>query len=156
MGAPIRLQMQSLAAWERDGLRAALRRAKLPADDIGEPHVLCWRFETYNDVPAGFGGLEIHGSNALIRSVVTIPPVRRIGMGRAIVAALEAEAAAHNCRAVYLLTATEAGFFRRLGYAACERTKVPAAIRATAQFSALRPASATAMVKRIRWSGISA
>ena len=149
MGAPVRLQMQPLAAFERDGLRSALLKAGLPVDDLGEPHVQCWRFETYNDVPVGFGALEIHGDDALLRSVVTIPPVRRIGMGRAIVAALEAEAAAQNCRTVYLLTTSEAGFFRRLGYAQCERSKVPAAIRATAQFATLCPADATAMVKRI-------
>ena len=149
MGAPVRLQMQPLAAFERDGLRAALIKAGLPVDNLGEPHVQCWRFETYNDVPVGFGALEIHGADALLRSVVTIPPVRRIGMGRAIVAALEAEAAMQKCRALYLLTTSEAGFFRRLGYVECERSKVPAAIRATAQFATLCPAAATAMVKRI-------
>src|SRR6516225_1695212 len=72
-----------LAAWERDGVKAGL-----PADDVGDARLLFWRFET-TDIPVGFGGLEIHGSDALLRSLVTLPPLRQIGMGAAMVAVLE-------------------------------------------------------------------
>ena len=90
-----------LAAWERDGLKAALVKAGLPADDVGDARLLFWRFET-TDIPVGFGGLEIHGSDALLRSLVTLPPLRQIGMGAAMVAVLETEARALKCRAIYL------------------------------------------------------
>ena len=83
-----RLLATPLAAWERDGLKAALLKARLPADDVGDARVLFWRFET-TDIPVGFGGLEIHGSDALLRSLVTLPPLRQIGMGAAMVAVLE-------------------------------------------------------------------
>lgn len=137
-----------LAAWEREGLKAALVKAGLPADDIADPHRLFWRFETRASIPAGFGGLEIHNGAALLRSVVTLPPVRRIGVGSAIVAALEIEARALKCRAIYLVTTSEALFFRRLGYTACSRSDVPQAIRKSSHFSALRCASGTVMVKQ--------
>ena len=138
-----------LAVWERDGLKAALRHAELPTEDVEQDGCLFWRFTTINDTPAGFGGLEIYGADALLRSVVTLPPLRGRGVGRAIVAALEAEAEMHGCRAVYLLTRTETEFFAKLGYTACARKKVPAAVCASAQFSSLCPASAAVMVKRI-------
>jgi N-acetylglutamate synthase-like GNAT family acetyltransferase len=144
-----RLQATPLAVWERDGLTAALVRAGLPADDVSDPYVLLWRFETYEDVPVGFGGLEIYSYDALLRSVVTLPPLRQVGMGTAIVAALEGEAHARRCGAIYLLTATEADFFARLGYAPCARSDVPEAIRASRQFAALGPPTATVMVKRL-------
>src|SRR6266487_1547200 len=112
-----------LAAWERDGLKAALVKAGLPADDVGDARLLFWRFET-TDIPVGFGGLEIHGSDALLRSLVTLPPLRQIGMGAAMVAVLETEARALKCRAIYLLTASDANFFGRLGYAPCARSDV--------------------------------
>jgi N-acetylglutamate synthase-like GNAT family acetyltransferase len=146
-GAPP-LFAQPLAVWERDGLKAALLKAGLAADDVADPDRLFWRFER-DDVPAGFAGLEIHGDDALLRSLVTLPPVRLRGIGRAIVARIETEARARGARAIYLLTTDLAGFFSELGYAACERTAVPAAIAATPQFAELCPASATAMVKRI-------
>jgi N-acetylglutamate synthase-like GNAT family acetyltransferase len=144
-----RLIATPLAAWERDGVGAALVKAGLPADDIGDPYVLLWRFETYEDVPIGFGGLEIYGDDALLRSVVTLPPLRQVGMGAAIVAALEAEAQARRCRAVYLLTTSEADFFTRLGYRPCARDDVPEGLRASRQFAALCPPTATAMVKKV-------
>src|SRR5882757_6235112 len=93
-----RLIRTPLAAWEREGIKAALIGAGLPAGDVDDPYVLTWRFETYEDVPVGFGGLEIHDDDALLRSVVTLPPLRQIGMGAAIVDALEAEARARRCR----------------------------------------------------------
>ena len=71
------------------------------------------------------------------------------GVGRAMVDKLETEARALGARTVYLLTTNMAALFTQLGYAACDRTSVPPAIAATAQFAELCPASATAMMKQI-------
>ena len=146
MSAPS-LRGLPLAAWERDGLKTAMRRLGLPDSDAEDPNVLFWRYETSSDVPVGFGGLEIHDHDALLRSVVTLPPLRRCGMGRAIVAALEAEAMRHRCTAVYLLTTDEANFFARLGYEPCARESVSAAIRSSATFTTPSREDATAMSK---------
>ena len=144
-----RLIATPLAAWEREGVKAALVKAALPADDVDDPRVLLWRFETLDAIPVGFGGLEVFGSDALLRSLVTLPPLRQTGMGAAMVAVLEIEARALKCRAIYLLTTSDTNFFARLGYAACARDDVPAEVRASRQFAALCPPTATAMVKRI-------
>jgi N-acetylglutamate synthase-like GNAT family acetyltransferase len=138
-----------LAVWERDGLKAALTRAGLPADDIFTPGPQFWRFSTDDDVPAGFGGIEVHGADALMRSVVTLPPLRGRGVGQGIVRALEAEAIVMKCGTVWLLTTTAREFFGKLGYAAVDRADVPDAIRATAQFSSFCPDSAAVMVRRL-------
>ena len=61
-----RLIATPLAAWEREGFKAALVKAKLPADDVDDPHVLVWRFEAVEGTPVGFGGLELFGSDALV------------------------------------------------------------------------------------------
>jgi N-acetylglutamate synthase-like GNAT family acetyltransferase len=161
-----------LATWEREGLKAALNKAGLPIDDVESPDRLFWRFETagfatteFSDlqfqinppwrpepdlVPVGFGGLEIYGEDALMRSVVTLPPVRRHGVGTAIVAILEVEGLALGCRTIWLLTASNGAFFERLGYTPCERARAPKPIRTTQQFAALCPASAVLMVKRLK------
>jgi N-acetylglutamate synthase-like GNAT family acetyltransferase len=147
MAPPRRLIATPLQVWERDGVAAALAKAGLPADDIADPYVLLWRFETYEDIPVGFGGLEIYDYDALLHSVVTLPSLRHVGMGAAIVAALEAEARARRCRAIYLVTGSEADFFTRLGYAACACNDVPEAVRASRQFTASALANATLMRK---------
>jgi arsenate reductase (glutaredoxin) len=146
---PPRLTAIPLAAWERDGVVAALRKADLPADDVTSEGPLFWRFETLDLTPVGFGGLEIHGDEALLRSVVTLPPLRGRGIGQAIATALEAEAGIAGCRAVWLITVSSVDLFERLGYAACRPDMVPQAIRASAEFTALRSAPATIMTKRL-------
>jgi N-acetylglutamate synthase-like GNAT family acetyltransferase len=140
-----RLVALPLAVWERDGLAAALVKAGLPAGDVNDPGHLFWRFHE-NDVPVGFGGLEVHGDVALLRSVVTLPPLRMRGYGRAIVSALELEIPRH-CEAVYLLTKNP-GFFQRLGYSEVRASEVPISIQATQQFAALAGA-ATVMRKPV-------
>jgi amino-acid N-acetyltransferase len=128
---------------------AALGKAGLAVSDVGEEGSYFWRFTTQNDIPVGFGGFEVHGRDALLRSLVTLPPVRRRGVGRAMVAMLETEAAGRGCGAVWLLTDTAQDFFARLGYAVRPRVELPESIRAGAMFSRLCPASADAMVKRL-------
>ena len=138
-----------LAFWERDGLGAALKGAGLPTDDIADAAARFWRFSFADDIPAGFGGLEVHGVDALLRSVMTLPPLRGRGFGQAIVRALEAEAIVLKCRSVFVLTTTAQRFFEKLDYAPIDRAAAPAAIRATAQFAALCADSAAVMTKQI-------
>ena len=145
----MKLTAHPLRAGERAALKAALGKAKLPAEDIEAPGLLFWRFETRDEVPVGFGGLEVHGEDGLMRSLVTLPPVRNRGVGTAMVAALEFEARLHGCRSLWLITTTAADFFQRLGYARCECALVPPAIRDTAQFSTLCPANADVLMKRL-------
>jgi N-acetylglutamate synthase-like GNAT family acetyltransferase len=144
-----KLVARALRDGERGALEAALAKAALPTADIEVPGRLFWRFETADELPVGFGGLEPYGDDALLRSVVTLPPARGRGIGAAIVAALELEAQLHRCRSLWVITTSAAEFFARLGYARCDRTAVPAVIAATTEFSALCPASADVLMKRV-------
>jgi hypothetical protein len=62
---------------ERSALAAALKNSKLPIEDIEAPGRLFWRFETVDNVSAGFGGLELYNGDALLRSIIALPSVRR-------------------------------------------------------------------------------
>jgi amino-acid N-acetyltransferase len=131
---------------ERSALTVALKNAKLPIEDIEEPGRLFWRFEI-DEVPVGFGGLELYAGDALLRSIVALPPVRRKGFGSAIVAAIEEEAQTRGCHRLCLITTSAAEFFDRLGYVRCDRAAVPSAISTTTEFAALCAASADVLVK---------
>jgi len=143
-----RLRAVPLATFERDGLKVALRKAGLPCEDVEESGPLFWRFDADDDMPAGFGGLELHGPDALLRSVVTLPPRRGAGFGRAIVVAIEQEARLRGCDTIYLLT-QEPDYFTRSGYAALSRDAVPDAVRTSSQFHSQACAAAKAMVKEL-------
>jgi amino-acid N-acetyltransferase len=133
-----------------DGLPAlalALQAAGLPAQDLDNDGRRFWCFL---DVSAGgrvvgYGGLEVYGTDALLRSVVVEVSERKRGCGRAIVECLLAEAVALGVARVHLLTDTAAGFFARLGFAEADRATVPASIAATTEFARLCPASALYM-----------
>jgi amino-acid N-acetyltransferase len=147
--APVKLVAKPIPHGERGVLARTLAKAKLPVDDIDEPGRLFWRFESADQVPLGFGGLEIHGKDALLRSLLTLPPARKRGFGRAMVATLEIEALAAGAQRIWLLTMDVAPFFARAGYAECARDEVPPAIQATAQWRLLCPATAVVMCKRL-------
>jgi N-acetylglutamate synthase-like GNAT family acetyltransferase len=144
-----KLIVRPLRDGERDVMAHALRNAGLPADDLDAPGRLFFRFETPNGLLAGFGGLELFDGVGLLRSIVALPPLRGRGFGHAIVSALETEAAAHRCDVLYLLTTGAQDFFGKLGYRVSARDDVPAAIRQTAQFAMLCPATAAVLMKRI-------
>ncbi len=99
--------------------------------------------------PDGVIGVELYGSDALLRSLVVRESERRRGTGRALVAAVENYACTTGVRSVYLLTETAGAFFSSLGYSALAREHAPPAIRATTQFSTLCPDSAAFMYKAL-------
>ncbi|WP_306052140.1 arsenic resistance N-acetyltransferase ArsN2 [Natronococcus wangiae] len=97
----------------------------------------------------GVGGVERYGTAGLLRSVVVERSARGGGYGTALCAALESAARDEGVETLYLLTTTAAGFFASQGYAEIERTEPPTAVRETAQFGELCPATATCMRKRL-------
>ena len=148
---PPRVSAIPLADWEREGVVAALKGAGVPDEEVCAPGAHFWRYESLDMTPVGFGGLEIHGNDALLHAVVTMPPLRGRGFARAILAALEAEAQMVGCRSMWLLktSETETKMFDRLGYQPREYDEVPQAIRDAPLFVALSRAGATIMVKSL-------
>jgi N-acetylglutamate synthase-like GNAT family acetyltransferase len=148
MKAP-RLFAFPLKVGERGALSKALAKAGLPTDDLEAPRHCFWRFETADQVPVGFGGVEFYGEDALLRSVLILPPLRGRGIGSVMVTLLEREAAFLGCRVVWLLTRSAGTFFDRLGYAKCDRAVVPQSIKDSREFAALCSTDADVLVKRL-------
>lgn len=93
----------------------------------------------------GVGGIEIHGHDALLRSLAVSPEHQRSGIATAICDHLEAQAAQLGIGSVYILTETAEQFFAGRGYVVVERSVAPEAIAASEEFSDLCPQSATFM-----------
>jgi len=140
------LRAMPLAPGQLPALREALRGCGLPADDLEAGGVILFALEEDGFI-VGYGGLEIYGDDALIRSIVVLPAHRRRGVGRRIVARLLAEAARLGASRAYLLTTDARAYFEALGFAVVDRRDAPPAILTTRQASALRPAAAALMVK---------
>ena len=95
----------------------------------------------------GVVGVELYGSDGLLRSLAVAPAHRNSGLGATLVSNAETWAAEQGVEILYLLTTTAAQFFARRGYEAVPRSEAPDAIAATAQFSDICPASSTFMRK---------
>lgn len=133
-----------------DSVRRLLAGAGLPSSDIDAAclkHFLAGRL---NGGLAGIVGLEPHGSEGLIRSLVVRRSQRGAGLGRALLVEAEHRAGSIGVRTLYLLTNTAQSYFHRLGYRDTPRDEAPASIRSTAEFSALCPDDAAFMCKRLQ------
>jgi amino-acid N-acetyltransferase len=97
----------------------------------------------------GVGGLEVYGTDALLRSVVVPEEHRGRGRGAALYRAIESRAREEGVERLYLLTATAEDFFSRQGFEVVGREDAPGAIRDTAEFRELCSDAATCMRKAI-------
>jgi len=142
--------MRIVARPDEADVRRLLAEADLPTSDL-TPEKLGNFFacERAGQLVA-IAGLELHGAEGLLRSVVVSPRSRSQGLGAMLVAHAEEVARSGGVAHLYLLTNTAERFFSRLGYARAAREAAPAAIRSTSEFSALCPASAVLMVKPLR------
>ncbi len=131
-------------------VESLLERNGLPTGDLDPERDALFLYVCFRgDERVGVGGVEIHGANGLLRSVVVEEDARGTGIGRALCEKLEGRAAAAGVERLYLLTTTAGEFFRDLGYEAADRADVPASISETSQFSELCPSTAVCLSKRL-------
>ena len=134
-----------LPAAERPALAAVLSAAGLPTQDLGEPGREFFAFRDPRGTLVGYGGIEVLGRDALLRSAITLPEMRGRAYGAALVDRMLALALRRGVRTVYLLTTTAVPFFERLGFTIIDRADAPPQIAATREFAAYCPASAVLM-----------
>ncbi|HEV7445534.1 MAG TPA: arsenic resistance N-acetyltransferase ArsN2 [Steroidobacteraceae bacterium] len=128
---------------------ALLQAARLPTADLTSAENLkLWVLEA-SDSPLGVVALERFGTDALLRSLAITSEYRKRGFGRQLVTRLEQDAKADGVEQLVLLTETAELFFRGLGYEVIDRRYVSEALRQSAEFRSLCPASAVCMSKAI-------
>lgn len=141
------LNQQALEGHD-DSLRAVLAGAGLPVDDLADAGRSFYRFSRGGQT-VGFGGLELYGEAALLRSIVVLSDQQGFGFGHAITLGLLDQAHKKGAAAAYLLTETAAPFFQSLGFLPIARDDAPATILTTRQAASLCPSSATLMVRSL-------
>lgn len=130
-------------------LARALREAGLPTEDLRESPGRFFSFRTLGGTLLGYGGFELHGAGALIRSLVVKDATRGRGVGRNMALLLMSRAFDLGARDAWVLTTTAAPFFEKIGFKPVAREAAPAAIAQSTQAATLCPASATLLSRRI-------
>lgn len=142
------MDIRRAVAGDLPEIRALLRACDLRGEDVGEtgPAFLIARDGAEL---AGCIGLEVHGQDALLRSLAVLPACRRRGLGAALHDRAVEEARALGVRRLFLLTSTVRERAARSGFEDFPREGLPASIRDGAQVRSLCPATAACMQLRI-------
>ncbi|MFW9909915.1 MAG: arsenic resistance N-acetyltransferase ArsN2 [Candidatus Thorarchaeota archaeon] len=93
------------------------------------------------EILIGCVGLEVYGSNALLRSLAVHPHRQGEGLGTQLVSHVTDLARKKGVTRLFLLTDTAEAFFRHLGYVVISRDKVPKPLLASIEFTKLCPSS---------------
>lgn len=145
---PADLTFRTANEADAEAICGLLERSGLPTSDLRTARPEFVLASSAGQI-VGIGALQHFGGEALLRSVAVEPQWRSSGVGRLLIAALERRARAAGVSELILLTLTAADFFRRLGYGAKDRSRVPAAVLDSAEFRSLCPATATCMAKTL-------
>lgn len=132
-------------------VRRLLDEAGLPVSDLGtdllEHFLIAERSGADQSETVGTIGLQQFDQVGLLRSLVVSDSGRESGLGRRLVAALEANACCAGVKDLWLLTIEAQRYFGNLGYKIMSRDNAPDIIRKTEEFSGLCPDDATLMHK---------
>lgn len=128
---------------------ALLERVGLPTDDLHDPVPRAMHALWDDEQLLGVVAVELHATCGLLRSLAVAPEQRLAGVGSALVAHAEQDAARAGVRDLYLLTTSAEALFVRLGYTRIAREHAPPQIAATRQFNDLCPDSAVFMHKTL-------
>lgn len=118
----------------------------LLTSDLARDSVKLWAAEDNGNF-VGVIGIEHAGDIGLLRSLAVSKSYQGLGIAKQLCDLAFDYAKTGEVTQIYLLTETAAGFFEQMGFREVARETVPDSLRATAQFSALCPESATVMVR---------
>lgn len=130
---------------DEQGVLILLREAGLPVDEVAEWLPRYVVAEADGRI-VGVAGLEVHGNDGVLRSVVVEPERRGTGLGGRLAATVIASARSAGLRRLYLLTETAESYFPRHGFRRIPRDAASEAVQESVEFREACPDSATAMV----------
>lgn len=122
-----------------------LERADLPTAGVAD-HLPGFVVAEAEGHLVGLAGLEVHGDDALLRSVVVEPAFRGRGLGARLTERVLDAARTAEIGRVYLLTTTAEDYFPRHGFQRIRREDASPGVKRSVEFREACPASAVAMV----------
>lgn len=147
-GKPIEIVLASED--DEAAVRSCLSEAALPLEGLELAFPAGFVVARRADGIVGCAGLEIHGPDALLRSLVVVTSARKTGLGAELVANRLEAARAGGLASMFAITTTAADFFEHLGFERIARDMVPPGIRASAEFASICPSSAAVLRKSLR------
>jgi amino-acid N-acetyltransferase len=142
----VNLQLRAATLQDEPAVTQLLAECKLapldPGAQFGPQYILA---VANNDRVIGVAGIERHGDDGLLRSVVVNKDFRSLRIGATLASNRVDWARDHGIRAIYLLTDTAAMYWERFGFQRIDRSTAPEGIANSHEFSVACPASSVVM-----------
>jgi amino-acid N-acetyltransferase len=126
-------------------VESALRDADLPLDGLQEQFADGYAVAEADGRLIGVEGIEVYGSDGLLRSAAVLPSWRGRGVGDALTRDRIEWARRRGLRSLYLLTTTAGDYFPRFGFHPADREAAPPAVRRSREFAEACPSTALFM-----------
>ena len=146
LATPPRTAIAPASPDDRAAIEALLRDAGLPLDGYDETHFAVARLA---GELVGAAGIERHGNDSLLRSVVVAPVHRGKHLAEALVADRLGWARSDGTQAISLLTTGAERYFERLGFAPIDRARLALQVPGSTQLAIPACSTAVAMTKRL-------
>jgi amino-acid N-acetyltransferase len=144
------ITLSGVRCGERMKIIDLLTASALHTADITEAMLRNFVVARKGDKIVGVIGLEIAGSDALVRSLAVHADFRHQGVAAMLTTAIERYGRSCGIDMLYLLTLTAEPFFAEQGYERSDRRAAPSGMQATREFQSLCPDTAVCMRKRIK------
>lgn len=137
--------IRSASVRDLAAVESTLKDSDLPLDGLHEQFGEGYAIAESNGQMIGVEGIEIYGSDGLLRSAAVVSDWRGKGVGDALTRDRIEWARRRGLRSLYLLTTTAGDYFPRFGFAVADRDSAPDAVRRSREFSEACPSSALFM-----------
>jgi amino-acid N-acetyltransferase len=121
-----------------------LTDSSLPLDGVSD-HIASALVVKRGKIVIGCAALELYDTAALLRSMAVAEEYRGQGLGQRLTREILNLGKQKGVTDVYLLTETAGEYFPKFGFHPVDRSKVPAAVQTSVEFTSACPASALAM-----------
>ena len=140
-----RVVLRPATAPDLEVVTQLLERAGLPTAGVSE-HLDRFVVAEEGGRVVGAAGLEAHGRDGVLRSVVVDPALRGSGLGGRLTEWVVGAARESGLGRLYLLTTTAEEYFPRHGFRRIQRQEASPEVQHSVEFREACPASAVAMV----------
>ena len=123
----------------------ALREAELPLNGLTDQFGDGYAVAEVNGELIGVEGIEVYGSDGLLRSAAVVSAWRGKGVGDALTRDRIEWARRRGLKSLYLLTMTAGDYWPRFGFVRADRNVAPAAMQKSPEFTDACPSSALFM-----------
>jgi amino-acid N-acetyltransferase len=130
---------------DASAVETALRNSELPLDGLHDQFGDGYAVAEVNGELIGVEGIEVYGTDGLLRSAAVVSAWRGKGVGDALTRDRIEWARRRGLKSLYLLTTTAGEYWPRFGFARADRNAAPQAMKASPEFTDACPSTALFM-----------